>query len=319
MNIEPFYTEITKKLTEVTISGVEALTTPALTLLSILAAISILVKWERYLAGQPFFGELIVKIIQVGFVAFLIKNWYKLYIMLFKDSADGIGALAAGAGSSDTGNVAKFLDKYIGKIFDAFSVVWGNNSKDTSLIILLLCSVVLIAAIIMLAYMAYEVFTATYELVIVGGLLVILLPFQVLDYTKEFGNKVYSSLFSMFVKLMVVSFFFYLIGTMADSINMAGIKEGKEMGDSLPSLMTYVVSLGFAMYLMKSSKDIAASIISGATIHSGNPTETAMGMAGAVAGGFAGAAARVGGRVLGRAGRVVFNKNREKAGTIFSR
>ncbi len=310
MDFTPFYEGITEKLTSVAISGVEALTNPALGLLAVLGAIAIMTKWERYFTGQPFWGEFAVKLIHVGVVAYLIKHWYKFYMEFFKDTAEKIGAAAAG--SDAPMNIPTFMNTYIGQIFDILNKIWKSFSlTDTKTWIILIAIIVLAIAIIAIAYMAYEMFTATYELVIVGGLMVILLPFSVLDYTKEFGTKVYSSLFSMFVKLMVVSFFFYLIGTMSDTISLTVKGDNEEILANIPTLISYVISLGFLMYLMRSSKDITASIIAGATINSGNPT----GMAARGAATIAGVAGGVVGRVASTVGKAAW-RNR---GKVFSR
>lgn len=315
MDFKFFYEGVTDKLTNVAISGVEALTAPALGLLAVLGAIAIMTKWERYFTGQPFWGEFAVKLIHVGVVAYLIKHWYKFYIEFFKDTAENIGATAAGVDSPLA--VPAFLNKYIGQIMNTMGTIWEKFSlTDDSLLMTLIAIFVLCVAIVFIAYMAYEMFTTTYELVIVGGLLVILLPFSVLEYTKEFGTRVYSSLFSMFVKLMVVSFFFYLIGNMSDTMALTVSGSKDQLGENLPSLFTYAISLGFLMFLMRSSKDITASIISGATIHSGNPTGVAARGAAVLAGAAGGVAGRAVGRVLMRRAGAVLDKAR---GKVFSR
>lgn len=287
------------------INGVEKLTEPAIILLGLLGTISILVKWERYFTGQPFWGELAVKGIQIGFLAWLIKHWFSFYITFFKDSAESIGAMAAGQTEATT--ISGFLSKYVSDIFKVLSNATASFAiLDKGILLWILCGIILLVSIYMLVRIAITMFMAKYELAIVGGLLVILLPLSVLDYTKEFGNKVWSSLFAMFVKLMIVSFFFYLICTMGKDLSLVNtsIKEGAKIDAikaEIPKLISYVISLGFLMYLMNSATSIAQSLISGATISSGNPMDTAGRGVAAMAGGVAGAATRTVGAVAGRA------------------
>ena len=267
-------TTIENTLNTTIIAGVAKLSPAALGLLTVLGAISIMTKWERYFTGQPFWGELAVKCMQIGFVGWLIKNWYNFYIDYFKNTAESIGAMAAGQETAKT--IPGFLSEYVSDI-----------------------------SILMLAKIAFTMFMAKYELAVVGGLLVILLPFSVLDYTKEFGNKVWSALFSMFVKLMVVSFFFYLICTMGEQIkpisdSITAGADAKDLKLQVPKLIAHVISLGFLMYLMSAAENIAQSLINGATISTGNPIGMVGRGAGAIAGGVAGAATRTVGSVAGR-------------------
>lgn len=297
--------DIEKTLDSTIIAGVAKLYPPALVLLGLLGAIAIIVKWDRYFTGQPFWGELAVKGIQIGFYAWLIKNWYNFYIDFFKNTAENVGALAAGQTEAKT--VSGFLSDYVSDIFTVLSNATASFAiLDKGILLWILCGIILLFSIYMLFKIAITMFMAKYELAIVGGLMVILLPLSVLDYTKDFGNKVWSSLFAMFVKLMVVSFFFYLICTMGDNITpiSKSIKEGadiKEIKTALPSLISYVISLGFLMYLMSAATSIAQSLVSGATISTGNPMDTAGRGVAAMAGGVAGAATRTVGAVAGRA------------------
>lgn len=297
-------TTIENTLNTTIIAGVAKLSPAALGLLTVLGAISIMTKWERYFTGQPFWGELAVKCMQIGFVGWLIKNWYNFYIDYFKNTAESIGATAAGQEKAMT--IPGFLSKYVSDIF----TLLGNTTASLGIlkdgiVLWIICGILLLLSILMLAKIAFTMFMAKYELAVVGGLLVILLPFSVLDYTKEFGNKVWSALFSMFVKLMVVSFFFYLICTMGDQISPIGkaISEGadpEKLKAEVPKLIAHVISLGFLMYLMSAAENIASSLISGATISTGNPIGMVGRGAGAIAGGVAGAATRTVGAVAGR-------------------
>ena len=63
-------------------SGILNLTDPLIDLLIVLGIISIASNWEMYFSGNFNFGNLFVKIIQIGFFAFLIRNWGMFFTMI---------------------------------------------------------------------------------------------------------------------------------------------------------------------------------------------------------------------------------------------
>ena len=80
--------EITDVITSAVLNGMIRLQEPMVELLVVLAIIGIASNWEMYFASESWnWGNLFVKIIHIGFYAFLIRNW-KMLLLTVKKTGD---------------------------------------------------------------------------------------------------------------------------------------------------------------------------------------------------------------------------------------
>lgn len=289
-DVTSFLTAVKSTVESHMTTGLTSLQDPLLALLSALAIISILTQWEMYF-GNYNYGNLIVKLLHIGFVGAMIKDW-KTLMDVIRESAATLGALVGGVDAPV--KVETFISVYSGKIMGLWSHVLDKAELGTFLISLV-GLVIIIISFFAIFKIGYEVFSANMEFTIIGTLLVVLLPFQVLGYTKDFGNKAWGGLFTLFCKLMVVTFFFALVVDMMDSA-ITTTKYGGN--DTIPNLIIQVAALIFLAYLMSQATQMVNAIVQGAVINGGNPMQRATQVAGNAA---AYGAGRVGGMIRQKA------------------
>lgn len=306
-----FLNAFSAQIGKLTHAGLENLQPALMVTLTSLGVIAIITNWEMYFSANFSFGNIFVKLIQIGFYGFMIKNWDKFLVMM-QTSAEQVGLLAGGQTAMI--EISKFLEKYVGTIYATIGKVWEDYSfMNDNMLLIGLTIFVLFLTIFFFFAIGFEIFCATNEFIIIGNLLAVLLPFNVLRFTAGMGEKVWGGILSIFVKLMVAVFFFSLATAIVDSAmtaqNMSEISK-KTVGDALPQLIMQFASMAFLYYLMKQTSNLAGALVNGSIMHSApnlvaNAGAAAGGLAargGAVAGGaVAGAvtrAGKAGGRVL---------------------
>lgn len=116
--------EITDVITSAVLNGMIRLQEPMVELLVVLAIIGIASNWEMYFASESWnWGNLFVKIIHIGFYAFLIRNW-KMLLLTVKKTGEQLGIAAGG----DTGLLTPndILNLGVKNVFDAISNLMTN-------------------------------------------------------------------------------------------------------------------------------------------------------------------------------------------------
>lgn len=251
------------------VNGINNLQEPLIAMLTSFAIISIITNWEMYFSANYSIANIVVKLMHFGFLAMLLKNWAKI-INMFQETAENIGLLAGG--QNEMLKVTSFVNLYVGKLFTAWGNVWAKFSFISDSIVLALVANLIIALTIVLIFaMAYEVFMATNEFIIVGTLLMVLVPFNALHFTQDFGGKAWGGLLSLFVKLMVTVFFFSLVTVLMGDTLLAkemNIEKGN-LGTEVPNMAMMLASIAFLFYMMKSATELATAIVSGAIIGRG--------------------------------------------------
>lgn len=297
-----FITKIYSTINTFMNNGIDNLQGPLMLTLTLLAALSIMTTWEMYF-GNYNYGNLIVKLLHIGFVGAMIKGWVE-FVDILKESAINLGNAF---NTSSVQDIGKFIDKKMGAYFDVYGTILDQLALDSSLIIVLVASIVILVGICGILYIGYSVFSATAEFMIVSKLMIVLVPFQVLGYTKEFGNKAWGGLLTLVVKLMVTTFFFALVASLVDStltIAADSVGSSEDVDKNLPAIITQTCALIFLAFLSKHAVALTSSIVSGAAIATGNPMGDAISRGGGAVAGYAtGAAkgtAKFGGRVAGK-------------------
>lgn len=261
-------------------SGILNLTDPLIDLLIVLGIISIASNWEMYFSGSFNFGNLFVKIIQIGFFAFLIRNWGMFFTMI-KQSGEQLGLFAGGA--EETMTSGTLVLKGLGVVFSFLSKVYNGASISLNAILVWLLAILcILIALYAFTKIAYTLFITNMEFVIIGGLSIVLLPFGVLNWTKSISEKTWGILLTCAVKVMVASFMVALLSTFIDNsfdIGSIEVINNNEIKNMLPNLFGSTISMLFIAYLFGQAVEFAGAMTNGLTISSRNLAESGMGMA----------------------------------------
>lgn len=261
-------------------SGILNLTDPLIDLLIVLGIISIASNWEMYFSGSFNFGNLFVKIIQIGFFAFLIRNWGMFFTMI-KQSGEQLGLFAGGAEETMTSGI--LVLKGLGVVFSFLAKVYNGASISLNAILVWLLAILcILIALYAFTKIAYTLFITNMEFVIIGGLSIVLLPFGVLNWTKSISEKTWGILLTCAVKVMVASFMVALLSTFIDNsfdIGSIEVINNNEIKNMLPNLFGSTISMLFIAYLFGQAVEFAGAMTNGLTISSRNLAESGMGMA----------------------------------------
>ena len=261
-------------------SGILNLTDPLIDLLIVLGIISIASNWEMYFSGSFNFGNLFVKIIQIGFFAFLIRNWGMFFTMI-KQSGEQLGLFAGGA--EETMTSGTLVLKGLGVVFSFLAKVYNGASISLNAILVWLLAILcILIALYAFTKIAYTLFITNLEFVIIGGLSIVLLPFGVLNWTKSISEKTWGILLTCAVKVMVASFMVALLSTFIDNsfdIGSIEVINNNEIKNMLPNLFGSTISMLFIAYLFGQAVEFAGAMTNGLTISSRNLAESGMGMA----------------------------------------
>lgn len=261
-------------------SGILNLTDPLIDLLIVLGIISIASNWEMYFSGSFNFGNLFVKIIQIGFFAFLIRNWGMFFTMI-KQSGEQLGLFAGGA--EETMTSGTLVLKGLGVVFSFLAKVYNGASISLNAILVWLLAILcILIALYAFTKIAYTLFITNMEFVIIGGLSIVLLPFGVLNWTKSISEKTWGILLTCAVKVMVASFMIALLSTFIDSsfnIETLTSIDNDGLKKLLPNLFGSTISMLFIAYLFGQAVEFAGAMTNGLTISSRNLAESGMGMA----------------------------------------
>lgn len=261
-------------------SGILNLTDPLIDILIVLGIISIASNWEMYFSGSFNFGNLFVKIIQIGFFAFLIRNWGMFFTMI-KQSGEQLGLFAGGA--EETMTSGTLVLKGLGVVFSFLAKVYNGASISLNAILVWLLAILcILIALYAFTKIAYTLFITNMEFVIIGGLSIVLLPFGVLNWTKSISEKTWGILLTCAVKVMVASFMVALLSTFIDSsfnIETLTSIDNDGLKKLLPNLFGSTISMLFIAYLFGQAVEFAGAMTNGLTISSRNLAESGMGMA----------------------------------------
>lgn len=296
--------EITDVITSAVLNGMIRLQEPMVELLVVLAIIGIASNWEMYFASESWnWGNLFVKIIHIGFYAFLIRNW-KMLLLTVKKTGEQLGIAAGG----DTGLLTPndILNLGVKNVFDAISNLMTNIPVSLEIFTRILGIVILGFALYAFLKIACTLFFTYAEFIIVGGLSMVLLPWSMTKWTKGIADKAWGILLSGAVKIMVCVFMVSLVsGFIENSFSNLDIDN-----PSLPDLLTNTISLGFLAFLVGKSVEYAGAMTNGLTVSTPDMMGATVGRATSYATG------RMGGAIGNVVGRAVGSGARRTKGAI---
>lgn len=301
-----------------TVSGMTNLQDPLLGLLCTLAIISVCTEFEMFFNYSWNWGNIITKIIHIGFLAFLIKSWPSMIDMV-KTTGEKLGMAASGSDVMQT--PTELISGVCVKVFDSFGLLFKNFPGITSgtIFIHVMAVVALGFALFALFRIAYVLFMANAEFIILCSLSIVLLPFGITKWTSDICNKTWGILLTCAVKLMVAIFIVCLIG---NDLSTAFHVEEKVTSESVSSFIISACSLVFLSYLSAQAVEFAGAMTTGASFNTNNFIHASAGAArtvGSAALTAGSIAASGGGAVIGRVASSQFGQAVGKAGATIAR
>lgn len=283
-----------------TVSGMTNLQDPLLGLLCTLAIISVCTEFEMFFNYSWNWGNIITKIIHIGFLAFLIKSWPSMIDMV-KTTGEKLGMAASGSDVMQT--PTKLISDICDSVFKSFGNLFEHFPGITSgtIFIHVMAVVALGFALFALFRIAFVLFMANAEFIILCSLSIVLLPFGITKWTSDICNKTWGILLTCAVKLMVAIFIVCLIG---NDLSTAFQVEEKVTSETVSSFIISACSLVFLSYLSAQAVEFAGAMTTGASFNTNNFIHASAGAArtvGSAALTAGSIAASGGGAVIGRA------------------
>ena len=297
------FTDLETNIKVATASSITNLKAPLLALTSSLAVIGIASNWEMYFSSNFNWGNIITKIIHVGFIMWLINHWTNFTLMI-KDSAEKIGSLAGNLKELPT--VTSLIGKSYATIFDYLDFILKDSSFGLDTFMIYLMAIILI---IILSYaflkISWTFFMAKMEFYIMGALSMVLLPFSQTKWTKSMSEKTWGILLTTSIKLLVCVFMIAITKDFIDqNFTVTGDveKNAKAIKESLlPSLFSSTIAIFFLSHIISKVTEFAGAMANGVMIQSSNLVASAGAMVQNYATGGAKAAASYVGRHTGAA------------------
>lgn len=302
------FTDLETNIKVATASSITNLKAPLLALTSSLAVIGIASNWEMYFSSNFNWGNIITKIIHVGFIMWLINHWTNFTLMI-KDSAEKIGSTAGNL--KDLPTVAGLIGKSYSTIFDYLNFILKDSSFGLDVFMIYLMAIVLI---IILSYaflkISWTFFMAKMEFYIMGALSMVLLPFSQTKWTKSMSEKTWGILLTTSIKLLVCVF---MIAITKDFIDQNFTVKAMETGlddnimkeaikaTLLPTLFSSTIAIFFLSHIISKVTEFAGAMANGVMIQSSNLVASAGAMVQNYATGGAKAASAYIGRHTGAA------------------
>lgn len=297
------FTDLETNIKAATAGSIANLKAPLLALTSSLAVIGIASNWEMYFSSNFNWGNIITKIIHVGFIMWLINHWTK-FTQMIQDSAEKIGSIAGNLEELPT--VTSLIGKSYATIFDYLDFILKDSSFGLDVFMIYLMAIILI---IILSYaflkISWTFFMAKMEFYIMGALSMVLLPFSQTKWTKSMSEKTWGILLTTSIKLLVCVFMIAITKDfIGQNFTVTGDveKNAKAIKESLlPSLFSSTIAIFFLSHIISKVTEFAGAMANGVMIQSSNLVSSAGAMVQNYATGGAKAASAYVGRHTGAA------------------
>lgn len=252
------------------ITGITNLQSPLLALLATLAVISIATEFDMFFGPAFNFGNMIVRIMHIGFLAAMIQNWGMLMVAI-KETGQMLGMTAGGADATytPTGLIGATCDS----IFSTFETICKGfpgfvfATAGGSIMAYILALLALCVAMYAIFRIAFTLFMANAEFLILGALSMVLIPFGITRWTRSIAEKCWGILLTSAVKLMVAVFMVSLIqNEITTAFNVSDTVTTK----TVSSFLTSAASLVFLSFLSAQAVDMAGAMTAGGVVATNN-------------------------------------------------
>lgn len=251
-------------------TGITNLQAPLLTLLAALAVISIATEFDMFFGPAFNFGNMIVRIMHIGFLAAMIQNWGMLMTAV-KETGQILGMTAGGADATytPTGLIGATCDS----IFSTFENIckgfpgFVSATAGGSIMAYILALLALLVAMYAIFRIAFTLFMANAEFLILGSLSLVLIPFGITKWTRSIAEKTWGILLTSAVKLMVAVF---MVSLIQNEITSAFNVSDDVTTETVSTFLTSAASLIFLSYLSAQAVDLAGAMTTGAVVSTNN-------------------------------------------------
>lgn len=251
-------------------TGITNLQAPLLTLLAALAVISIATEFDMFFGPAFNFGNMIVRIMHIGFLAAMIQNWGMLMTAV-KETGQILGMTAGGADATytPTGLIGATCDS----IFSTFENIckgfpgFVSATAGGSIMAYILALLALLVAMYAIFRIAFTLFMANAEFLILGALSMVLIPFGITRWTRSIAEKTWGILLTSAVKLMVAVF---MVSLIQNEITSAFNVSDDVTTKTVSTFLTSAASLIFLSYLSAQAVDLAGAMTTGAVVSTNN-------------------------------------------------
>ena len=248
-------------------TGITNLQSPLLALLATLAVISIATEFDMFFGPAFNFGNMIVRIMHIGFLAAMIQNWGMLMVAI-KETGQILGMTAGGADATytPTGLIGETCES----IFDSFQHIISSFPSFTSggsVAAYILALIALCIAMYAIFRIAFTLFMANAEFLILGSLSLVLIPFGITKWTRSIAEKTWGILLTSAVKLMVAVF---MVSLIQNEITSAFNVSDDVTTETVSTFLTSAASLIFLSYLSAQAVDLAGAMTTGAVVSTNN-------------------------------------------------
>lgn len=249
------------------VTGITNLQSPLLALLATLAVISIATEFDMFFGPAFNFGNMIVRIMHIGFLAAMIQNWGMLMVAI-KETGQILGMTAGGADATytPTGLIGETCES----IFDSFQHIISSFPSFTSggsVAAYILALIALCIAMYAIFRIAFTLFMANAEFLILGSLSLVLIPFGITKWTRSIAEKTWGILLTSAVKLMVAVF---MVSLIQNEITAAFSVTDTDVSENVAGFLTSAASLIFLSYLSAQAVDLAGAMTTGAVVSTNN-------------------------------------------------
>lgn len=250
------------------ITGITNLQSPLLALLATLAVISIATEFDMFFGPAFNFGNMIVRIMHIGFLAAMIQNWGMLMVAI-KETGQILGMTAGGADATytPTGLIGETCES----IFNSFQHIISSFPSFTSggsVAAYILALIALCIAMYAIFRIAFTLFMANAEFLILGSLSLVLIPFGITKWTRSIAEKTWGILLTSAVKLMVAVF---MVSLIQNEITAAfSVTDTDVSNENVSGFLTSAASLIFLSYLSAQAVDLAGAMTTGAVVSTNN-------------------------------------------------
>lgn len=248
-------------------TGITNLQAPLLTLLAALAVISIATEFDMFFGPAFNFGNMIVRIMHIGFLAAMIQNWGMLMVAI-KETGQILGMTAGGADATYT--PTGLIGETCKSIFDSFQHIISSFPSFTSsgsVAAYILALIALCIAMYAIFRIAFTLFMANAEFLILGSLSLVLIPFGITKWTRSIAEKTWGILLTSAVKLMVAVF---MVSLIQNEITAAFNVTDTDVSKNVAGFLTSAASLVFLSYLSAQAVDLAGAMTTGAVVSTNN-------------------------------------------------
>lgn len=251
-------------------TGITNLQAPLLALLATLAVISIATEYDMFFGPAFNFGNMIVRIMHIGFLAAMIQNWGMLMVAI-KETGQMLGMTAGGADATytPTGLIGATCDS----IFSTFETIckgfpgFVSATAGGSIMAYILALLALCVAMYAIFRIAFTLFMANAEFLILGALSMVLIPFGITRWTRSIAEKCWGILLTSAVKLMVAIF---MVSLIQNEITTAFNVSDTVTTETVSSFLTSAASLVFLSFLSAQAVDMAGAMTAGGVVATNN-------------------------------------------------